>query len=78
MSDDTPGESRAEADRSKPSQRRDVDERAVPHQEAEDTTASDDRVTSPMQSFSTSQVGVGVVVLLVGLLITFGIPLLLV
>lgn len=36
----------------------------------------DGRVTSPMQDFSTSQVGVGFAVLAVGLLVTFGIPLL--
>ncbi|WP_380677357.1 DUF7550 family protein [Salinigranum sp. GCM10025319] len=36
----------------------------------------DGRVTSPMQEFSTSQVGVGLAVLAVGLLVTFGIPLL--
>jgi hypothetical protein len=38
---------------------------------------SDDegRVTSPMQDFSTGQVGVGFAVLLVGVAITFGLPL---
>ena len=36
----------------------------------------DGRVTSPMQEFSTSQVGVGLAVLAVGLLVTFGLPLL--
>jgi hypothetical protein len=35
------------------------------------------RVTSPMQEFTTGQAGVGVVVLLVGLAVTFGLPLLL-
>ncbi|WP_338738861.1 DUF7550 family protein [Haloplanus salilacus] len=35
------------------------------------------RVTSPMQDFSTGQAGVGAVVLLVGLAVTFGLPLLL-
>jgi len=35
------------------------------------------RVTSPMQEFTTGQVGVGFVVLLVGLAVTFGLPLLL-
>jgi len=34
------------------------------------------RVTSPMQAFTTGQVGVGFVVLLVGLAVTFGLPLL--
>jgi hypothetical protein len=33
------------------------------------------RVTSPMQAFSTGQVGVGFVVLLVGIAVTFGLPL---
>jgi hypothetical protein len=36
----------------------------------------DERVTSPMQDFSTSQVGVGLVVLVVGLVVVFGLPLL--
>lgn len=34
------------------------------------------RVTSPMQEFTTGQVGTGFVVLLVGLAVTFGVPLL--
>jgi len=34
------------------------------------------RVTSPMQEFTTGQVGVGFAVLLVGLAVTFGLPLL--
>jgi hypothetical protein len=33
------------------------------------------RTTSPMQDFSTSQVGTGLVILVVGLIVTFGIPL---
>jgi hypothetical protein len=37
----------------------------------------DGRVTSPMQEFTTGQVGVGFVVLLVGLAVAFGLPLLL-
>ncbi|MEZ3116368.1 hypothetical protein RYH80_10650 [Halobaculum sp. MBLA0147] len=37
----------------------------------------DERVTSPMQAFSTSAVGTGAVVALVGLLVVFGLPLLL-
>jgi hypothetical protein len=35
------------------------------------------RVTSPMQEFTTGQVGIGVAVLLVGLAVTFGVALLL-
>lgn len=41
------------------------------HHEGEQTG----RVTSPMQEFSTGQVGIGLVVLLVGLVVTFGLPL---
>ncbi|SDZ80737.1 hypothetical protein SAMN04488065_0470 [Haloplanus vescus] len=33
------------------------------------------RVTSPMQDFTAGQAGVGFVVLLVGLAVTFGLPL---
>lgn len=36
-----------------------------------------ERVTSPMQSFTTSQVTTGFLVLLVGVAVTFGLPLLL-
>jgi hypothetical protein len=36
----------------------------------------DGRVTSPMQEFSSSQVGIGLAVLVVGLVVAFGIPLL--
>jgi hypothetical protein len=36
----------------------------------------DGRITSPMQDFTTGQVGIGFVVLLVGLAVTFGLPLL--
>ncbi|NEU56955.1 hypothetical protein [Halorussus sp. MSC15.2] len=36
-----------------------------------------DRVTSPMQEFSTSQVGIGFAVLAVGLVVAFALPLLL-
>lgn len=43
-----------------------------PHQSEEETG----RVTSPMQPFGTSEVGVGFAVLLVGLAVTFGVPLL--
>ena len=35
----------------------------------------DGRVTSPMQDFSTDRVGIGLVVLLVGLAVTVGLPL---
>jgi hypothetical protein len=34
------------------------------------------RVTSPMQEFTTGQAGIGAAVLLVGLAVTFGLPLL--
>jgi hypothetical protein len=34
-----------------------------------------DRVTSPMQDFSTSQVGIGFAVLAVGLAVAFALPL---
>ena len=37
----------------------------------------DERVTSPMQAFGASEVGTGAVVALVGLLVVFGVPLLL-
>jgi hypothetical protein len=43
-----------------------------PHGDDED----EGRVTSPMQDFTTGQVGIGFVVLLVGLAVTFGLPLL--
>jgi hypothetical protein len=36
-----------------------------------------DRETSPMQHFSTRDVGVGVAVMLVGLVVVFGLPLVL-
>ena len=36
-----------------------------------------ERVTSPMQAYTTSQVTIGFLVLLVGLAVTFGVPLLL-
>ena len=39
--------------------------------------ADEGRVTSPMQAFESSQVTTGVVVLVVGLVVAFGIPLLL-
>jgi hypothetical protein len=34
-----------------------------------------ERVTSPMQQFSSREVGIGTLILAVGLLVTFGIPL---
>jgi hypothetical protein len=37
-----------------------------------------ERVTSPMQSFTTGQVGLGTAVAVVGLLVVFGVPLLMV
>jgi hypothetical protein len=46
------------------------------HDHGDHQGSDDERVTSPMQAFSTSQVGLGLVVLAVGLLVTFGIPLL--
>lgn len=41
----------------------------------EDASDEDLRVTSPMQEFTTGQVGVGVAILVVGVLVTFGVPL---
>jgi len=49
-----------------------ADHEQHPHGEDEDG-----RVTSPMQAFTTGQVGIGFAVLLVGLAVTFGLPLLL-
>jgi hypothetical protein len=46
------------------------------HGDDHDHEDDDGRVTSPMQEFSTSQVGVGLAILAVGLLVTFGLPLL--
>lgn len=37
--------------------------------------SGDERVTSPMQSFGGSEVGIGFLVLLVGLAVTFVLPL---
>lgn len=37
----------------------------------------ENRVTSPMQGFTTRQVGIGTAILVVGLLVVFGVPLLL-
>jgi hypothetical protein len=52
------------------------DHHAGDHGHDDHQGGGDERVTSPMQEFSTSQVGVGLAVLLVGLVVTFGIPLL--
>ncbi|GAB6860086.1 hypothetical protein ACFR97_02430 [Haloplanus litoreus] len=49
------------------------------HSDHDHHSHSDDegRITSPMQDFSTGQAGVGFVVLLIGLAVTFGLPLVL-
>ncbi|MFB6282255.1 MAG: hypothetical protein ABEH40_09560 [Haloferacaceae archaeon] len=49
------------------------------HDDHHDHAGDDEdlRVTSPMQEFTTGQVGIGFAVLLVGLAVTFGVPLLL-
>ncbi|MEF8780050.1 MAG: hypothetical protein V5A46_05175 [Haloferacaceae archaeon] len=41
----------------------------------EDEPDPDARVTAPMQEFTSTQVGIGFLVLVVGLVIAFGIPL---
>ncbi|WP_152040382.1 DUF7550 family protein [Salinigranum salinum] len=46
------------------------------HDHGDHESSGDERVTSPMQEFSTSQVGIGLAVLAVGLVVTFGLPLL--
>lgn len=46
------------------------------HDHGDHESGEDERVTSPMQSFSTSQVGIGLVILVVGLVVVFGLPLL--
>ncbi|WP_101296609.1 DUF7550 family protein [Halegenticoccus soli] len=61
-------------DQSVPSERREEAETDFEHQEAEDTTAGP-RSTAPQSPYSMRQVGIGFAVLLVGLAITFGIPL---
>jgi hypothetical protein len=43
----------------------------------EDHDEEPERTTSPMQPYTTSQVGIGVLVLLIGLVVTFGVPVLL-
>ena len=43
----------------------------------DDEPDPDERVTSPMQEFTTKQVGIGIAVLIVGLAIAFGVPLVL-
>lgn len=42
------------------------------------TDAGLERVTSPMQAYNTRKVGTGLVILAIGLLVTFAIPLVLV
>ena len=42
------------------------------HDDHDDHGESDGRVTSPMQEFGMGQVGIGLVVLLVGAVLTFG------
>lgn len=46
------------------------------HAEHSHERSEDLRVTSPMQGFTTGQVGVGIAVLIVGLVVVFGVPLL--
>lgn len=41
-----------------------------------DHQSDEERVTSPMQEFTSSQVGIGLAVLVVGLVVAFGLPLL--
>lgn len=43
----------------------------------DDEPDPDARVTAPMQDFTTGQVGIGFAILLVGLAIAFGVPLVL-
>lgn len=64
------------SDQSEPSKRRDEHERAEPHQEAEDTVADAERSTAPQSPYSGRAVGIGIAVFLVGLAVTFGVPLL--
>jgi hypothetical protein len=45
------------------------------HDHGHDEPAEDERVTSPMQEFTTGQVGIGFAVLVVGLVLTFGVAL---
>ncbi len=42
------------------------------HDDHDEQGDSDGRVTSPMQAYGTREVGVGVAVLVVGLVLTFG------
>ena len=53
------------------------DEAPGGHGHGDVETAEDERTTAPMQSFTGGQVGTGFVVLLVGLVVVFGVPLLL-
>lgn len=43
--------------------------------EHEDVDGDTGRTTSPMQEFTTSQVGIGIAVLIVGLVLSFGLAL---
>lgn len=45
--------------------------------EQDDDAIENERITSPMQPYTTSQVAIGLIVLLVGLAVTVGLPLLL-
>lgn len=45
--------------------------------ESHEADSTDGRVTSPMQSFTMGQVGVGLLIMLIGLVVVFGLPFLL-
>ena len=51
------------------------DHHAGDHDHSDHQSDDDGRVTSPMQEFSSSQVGIGLAVLVVGLIVAFGLPL---
>ncbi|AFK18761.2 MULTISPECIES: DUF7550 family protein [Haloferax] len=53
------------------------DHHAGDHDHDDHQSGEDGRVTSPMQDFSMGQVTTGVLVLAVGLAVTFGLPLIL-
>lgn len=48
--------------------------RELPDMDAHDDSESDGRTTSPMQSYSMREVGIGFVVLAVGLLVAYLLP----
>jgi hypothetical protein len=50
------------------------DHHAGDHDHGDHQSSEDERVTSPMQEFTSSQVGIGLAVLVVGLVVVFGIP----